>query len=542
MASGNLEVALQHAHDAMEAGQYERASSLASALAAEAGSRRLPHLEAKALYCAGHCDRMLSSFRSAQDFSQRATHLFRLTGDVSGEASALATLAHVGVNLGHNEEAVEAALLSVRLAEYLPPGLQLAISYNYLGVAYLWSHNWELAHAALDAGIDAANRCVPALNTFQLLLNHCLTELVRHVVDRHHGKTVGVLAETGSLARHFAAARACPSVEPLLPGVLPAAHRFWQLSLCMFFSWSGSLDAAASALNKAQSAPDHGRTTWLDAYAAWARTEFAWASGDLEAASRLAAETIRIAASVGYEQVAYVGHLMASQLSELQAKPERALQELRELRLRERRIRSESIKSRERVVQWQLDVRNGEASLQSLEAVARHHEKLSLEDPLTGIANRRGFEQRVASLLRGHLAEHGPRLSVALVDVDQFKQINDRFSHQVGDKVLKTIATLLTTSMRDQDIAARLGGDEFVAAFRHADALEPTHFCERIRSTVRNFDWSSIAAGLEVSISVGVADAIPEDTVEALLHRSDAAMYASKPPADEAPAPPEMAR
>jgi len=528
MEPGSLEFAVQRAYDAMDAGRYEEASELASALVVEAESNKQPHMQAKALYCAGHSDRMLSRFRRAQDYSQRAAHLFRLTGDVSGEVSALTTVAHAGANLGHNEDAVVAALLSVRLAEYVPVGPQLAISYNYLGVSYLWSHNWDLAHAALDAAIEAASRCVPCVNSFQLLLNHCWAEVLRHVVDRYHDKAKDTVVEGGHLAQRFAAAREYESVQSLIPGGQLSANCIWQLCLSIYYSWTGKLDGALVELNEAQSALKPGQPNWIDGFAAWARTEFAWASGDLEAASRLATDMVSVCASIEYEQLACVGHLIASQLSEIQGKPERALQELRDLRQRERRIRSECIKSRERVVQWQLDMRSSEASLQSLEAVSRHHEQLSLEDPLTGIANRRSFERRVASLLRGHLAERGPRLSIALVDVDQFKQINDRYSHQVGDQVLKTISSLLTSSMREHDLAARLGGDEFVAAFRHADALGPTQFCERICSTVKDFDWSTIVAGLQVSISVGVAEAIPEDTVEALLHRSDAAMYAFK--------------
>jgi diguanylate cyclase (GGDEF)-like protein len=526
--SGSLELAVQRAYDAMDAGRYEDASALASALVVEAESKKQPHIQAKALYCAGHCDRMLSRFRGAQDYSQRAAHMFRLTGDVSGEVSALTTVAHASANLGRNEDAVEAALLGVRLAEYVPVGPQLAISYNYLGVAYLWSHNFDLAHAALDAAIEAANRCIPSLNRFQPLWNHCWAEVLRHVVDRYHDKAEDTLAEGGRLARRFVAAREYESVQSLIPGGQLSTNCVWQLSLSIYYSWTGKLDSALVELHEAQSALKPGQPNWMDAFAAWARTEFAWASGDLGAASRLATEMVNVCASIEYEQLACVGHLIASQLWEIQGKPERALQELRDLRQRERRMRTESIKSRERVVQWQLDMRSSEASLQSLEAVARHHEQLSLEDPLTGIANRRSFERRVAALLRGHLAERGPRLSIALVDVDQFKQINDRYSHQVGDQVLKTISSLLTSSMREHDLAARLGGDEFVAAFRHADALGPAQFCERLCSTVRDFDWSSVVAGLQVSISVGVAEALPEDTVEALLHRSDAAMYAFK--------------
>jgi diguanylate cyclase (GGDEF)-like protein len=117
---------------------------------------------------------------------------------------------------------------------------------------------------------------------------------------------------------------------------------------------------------------------------------------------------------------------------------------------------------------------------------------------------------------------------VALIDVDKFKQINDNYSHQVGDEVLRHIAQILRSHVREDDMAARLAGDEFVIVFRNAELEVARQVCERIAAAVRAFDWSSIAAGLHSSISVGVATAVPGDTLESLTHRSDAAMYRDK--------------
>jgi len=124
--------------------------------------------------------------------------------------------------------------------------------------------------------------------------------------------------------------------------------------------------------------------------------------------------------------------------------------------------------------------------------------------------------------------ERGLPPCVALIDVDKFKQINDHFSHQVGDEVLRRIAQILRLHVREDDMAARLAGDEFVIVFKNLEPAVARRVCERIALAVHTFDWSSIAAGLQAGISVGVATAEPGDTVESLTHRSDAAMYRHK--------------
>ena len=271
----------------------------------------------------------------------------------------------------------------------------------------------------------------------------------------------------------------------------------------------------------------YGTVTWLSALESWVRAEIAWAQGDWTAALRHAARMIEIAVEVEHEQLACLGHLLSSQLFVAQGHNGQALDELRRLRLREQLIRSDGLETREKVVEWQVDLRQRQESVDRLEITSRQLEKLSLEDTLTGIPNRRNFELYAAELLRSGL-ERGQPPCVALIDVDRFKQVNDNYSHQVGDAVLKRIAQILKSHVREDDMAARLAGDEFVIVFKNAELRVAQQVCARIAHAVRAFDWPSIAAGLQSSISVGVAAAVPGDTVESLTHRSDAAMYRDK--------------
>ena len=183
--------------------------------------------------------------------------------------------------------------------------------------------------------------------------------------------------------------------------------------------------------------------------------------------------------------------------------------------------------TREKVIEWQVDLRTQQQSVSRLESTSRQLEKLSLEDTLTGIPNRRNFERYASELLRSGL-ERGPPPCVALIDVDRFKQINDGFSHQVGDAVLTRIAQILKSHVREDDMAARLAGDEFVIVFKNAELRIAQQVCRRIADAVRAFDWRAVAPGLQAAISVGVAAAVPGDTVETLTHRADTAMYQDK--------------
>jgi diguanylate cyclase (GGDEF)-like protein len=237
---------------------------------------------------------------------------------------------------------------------------------------------------------------------------------------------------------------------------------------------------------------------------------------------------VELAEQTGREQAALMGHLLASRVFEMQGNHQRALVELKQLAARERRIRSESLASRSTVVSWQLEMRRSEESRRSLQASAQQLERLALEDPMTGIANRRCFEQVAAQRLRASHSGSARPLCLALIDVDRFKQVNDGHSHGVGDKVLQVIAAMLTEYVRDEDLAARLAGDEFVLLLGRTELAKASEICERVRRAVADYDWSAISAGLAVTISIGVAQSKPGDTLETLMHRSDVTMYERK--------------
>jgi two-component system cell cycle response regulator len=160
--------------------------------------------------------------------------------------------------------------------------------------------------------------------------------------------------------------------------------------------------------------------------------------------------------------------------------------------------------------------------------VSEQLRELAHRDALTGLYNRRYVDERLPALL-GEAATRRTPISVAIVDLDHFKRINDTLSHSTGDSVLRQIGELLNASVSGRTFAARLGGEEFLLIMPGVDAPEAQLRCEELRQRISGHDWSGITAGLPVTTSIGVTTA-PEGraTVSDLLARADQFLYAAK--------------
>jgi len=525
-AGDTPDVALTAAYAALDAGQLQQAREFAQSVLKEAKGVDL-HLEARALSCLAHCDRVGSRLRRAGEASRRAAQLFEQFGDVQGEANALTTLAHVCMLLGRNDEAVEAALLCVRLCDLQVPQPQAVLAHNCLGLAYSWSGDHDRADASLELAVQVARRCVPAVSIYQPRLNQMWVEASRLLDERY--QTGGMK----SLARLEALAAECQQLErsgqglSVMPGLQAMARTISFASMALVVTWRGDFAGARLAIESATRSLS-GVMTWLDSFVRWCAAELAWAQQDWAGTEKELIEMREMALAVEHEQLACRAHLLLAQVFELQGKNEEARHEHRALRRRERRVVAEGLSSRESLVSWRLGARQSERHLRQVLVESKQFERWSLEDALTGIANRRLFEQLLAEQLPAAAAADRP-LTVAMVDVDKFKTVNDRFTHRVGDRVLKTVAAIMGSHVRDNDLPARWAGDEFVILFDDATELVAQQICERIRTAIAGFDWESIAPGLHVSVSIGLSEVRAGDTAESVLQRSDESMYGAKP-------------
>ena len=149
------------------------------------------------------------------------------------------------------------------------------------------------------------------------------------------------------------------------------------------------------------------------------------------------------------------------------------------------------------------------------------------EDALTGINNRRAFDEALAREF-ARARRNGAPLSIAIVDLDHFKAINDRFSHAVGDEVLKRVAQRLKNDSRGFDVVARWGGEEFAMLLPETALGSARAACERLRESIQAVDLSDIDPALRITASVGVAEAAGLDDHHRLLLRADEALYRAK--------------
>jgi diguanylate cyclase (GGDEF)-like protein/PAS domain S-box-containing protein len=159
---------------------------------------------------------------------------------------------------------------------------------------------------------------------------------------------------------------------------------------------------------------------------------------------------------------------------------------------------------------------------------AEEMERLAFLDSLTHRPNRRFLEMSVRTALVEYQASEDP-FGVLLVDLNDFKTINDRFGHATGDRALVEVAKTLGGALRGGDIVGRWGGDEFLAIVHNVDLVVLNELAERCIGLVREATFANAQGGSEVvSISVGAALVKPGDDIDGLIARADGLMYANK--------------
>ncbi|MDX5407386.1 MAG: diguanylate cyclase [Chromatiaceae bacterium] len=167
------------------------------------------------------------------------------------------------------------------------------------------------------------------------------------------------------------------------------------------------------------------------------------------------------------------------------------------------------------------------ALLLQIKQQAQEFELQARLDPLTSLANRRAFDEALAREC-ARSRRNGLPLCLVLVDIDHFKRVNDRYSHSVGDQILKLVATEVSQHCRQDDTVARWGGEEFALLLPNTVLTEAKDICERIRLAIEKIDCSAFAANLHISISMGIAQYAGEAAHDKLLVRSDNALYKAK--------------
>ncbi|MCD4688834.1 MAG: GGDEF domain-containing protein [Desulfuromonadaceae bacterium] len=170
-------------------------------------------------------------------------------------------------------------------------------------------------------------------------------------------------------------------------------------------------------------------------------------------------------------------------------------------------------------------------SVSDVTEVVKYEEQLvemNRKDALTGIFNRRFFTQKLQEeFIRGR--RHNRPLSLIMIDVDHFKQVNDNHGHQVGDEALKALSARVLDRIRKTDILSRYGGEEFACLLPETNGSSALRLAEDLRRIVAEENWVCRGVSLQMTISIGIAEGHPEMAdSEALLKKADDALYEAK--------------
>lgn len=209
---------------------------------------------------------------------------------------------------------------------------------------------------------------------------------------------------------------------------------------------------------------------------------------------------------------------IARQSQEIALRQERAAREAQALALEIQKQATETLEQRVK-----------ERTLE-LEEVNRKLEQLSTTDGLTGLRNRRFFDQILQREMARAIRTR-ESICVLMIDVDHFKKVNDVHGHQAGDEILRRVAqTIRQTVHRSTDLLARYGGEEFILVLPGTSIHGAVHVAECIRSAVRRLNFNNISAGLRVAVSIGVHGAVPDSDAshENWIRCADEALYYAK--------------
>jgi len=516
--------------------------------------------------------RQAGDYRSGSELARQAVGLAASSGDRTGQAAALHALATQALRLGEYEEAIFACRDAVELLEAVG-GDQAAIC-NVLTVKGLSLTELGMHEEALDAlsrardiaqqlgdrdllywvhnrtGLVHGNMGHRALSTEYLMRALTMAEgmddearfcILNNVGDNALYRIAELQAEGATDGAAAMLHESLQHVREALRLARAAAHPFREsISLDnygMLLALAGDYPAAERALADSRAiALRHGYRS-LESSTLLHEAQIRMMRGDWTAAVAGLTDALERALEAGEMPMATDIHAKLSEAHEQVGDAAAALRHYREYHRLERAAQNELAATRARMARHDFELDNArleadnarlELELHRLRASELEAEKATLQqqatqDPLTGLANRRHADAWLAAV-----AAAGRPLGVAIVDVDRFKTVNDRFGHSVGDRVLQEVASTLRAGVRETDLIARVGGEEFLVGIDGLSRPDAIARCELLRAAVAGVDWTALQPGLAVTVSVGLAVVPPGGDLAAATELADQRLYAAK--------------
>ncbi len=431
--------------------------------------------EARCLNLLGITHRQLSDYGRALEMYEGALRGFRASGDLKWQAKVISNIGNVEIQLGNHSAALELFDQALELRREIGDDEGAGFDLNNAAFGHI-----QKAQQHRAAG-DAMSCQAEAENALRLL-------------DRALG-----------IARQFG----CKRLEAFCLQTMGEAYQAMSRPEI-------ALGMAGEFLALARESNDK----WIEAYGLACVGELKAQLGERAEGIGLLKTALASFETLGSrDECARVMRILSTAYESAGNLTE-ALACLRKAGSIEQHLKSEDTERRARALAARR--RLDQASLET-----ERYKRLALEDSLTGLANRRSLDDRLAAMMR-EVHVRNSVLTIALADVDHFKGINDRFSHAVGDEVLRCVGEILRAHCRVGDLAGRYGGEEFMLVFRGLDMRSAADICERIRRAAESWDWQSIHPQLRVTLSMGLATSSSFHDPQGLLDAADHWLYEAK--------------
>jgi diguanylate cyclase (GGDEF)-like protein len=491
---------------------------------------------ADAMNIVGNVHERLGNHSIALEFHRKSLQIRQELGDAEGAATSLNNLGNVYNSFGEYATALNNYLESLRIYESVESAMGISRALNNIGYIYIRLEDWDKALEHLQSALQLKQQIGDRQNEGLVLIHlgnvhECRGDYANAL--EYYSRGLKITQDVGDRQNEAAALNDIGNVYQELRDYHKALSYYGQsLQIAQevgikYYEVKALINLGATLIKVNQTA---------------------------EAIAHLK-KSLVISEEINSNDLVYKAHETLSNAFELSGDFAQALQHHKAFHSSREQVFSEDSANKIKtvVIQSEIERSQREAEIYRLKNVelARAYEDLhkvgeqktelveklrqqaetldrqTKEDSLTGLFNRRYLDGEL-SLEFSRARRFNRQLSVVMADVDYFKQINDRFSHQVGDEVIKRVGRILHESCRMIDVAARYGGEEFVLLLVETPAMKAAVLCEKIRVAVESYDWSTLHPAMKVSISMGISDDLAVAQPEAMLAAADAKLYEAK--------------
>lgn len=516
-------------------GQARRAYSHAQEareIAAQVGD---PQLDAETRHAVARCYFYLADFMPALELMFEAAKLYEACGDQAGTTTAIAGVGVCQHRLGAHDDSVSWLLRALGAArDQNLATLEINI-HNSLGSVLLDAGRIEEAARYLSAGIDLAQSAGNRNLLTKLLLNQALLAKERgQRMESTHAREAAL-----EYAQGLAQAMQALALARELNNAYDEAHCLGDIGTMLRLL--GRYDDADASLLQTIELGRVLDESHVQSGALRERGTLLASLQRLPEATACLTEAVALARRAGAQGMLAQACAALSAVLEQSGDLAAALALYKEFHeVREAELAGSRRHAADAAQLW-LDFQDASRRAtkyrEQAEVLAADHAALTKEakvlteasqhDPLTGLLNRRGLDARIGGLVAASEVNDVP-LTIALIDVDLFKRINDNFSHAVGDAVLRRVASFIRSHCRQNDLPVRYGGDEFLLVLADVDLARGTQVVERLKRACDASPWQKEATGLRVTLSIGVATRPRGGTIAATIAGADRALYRAK--------------